>query len=146
MTITRRGLLGTAAAATTLPVLRARAAGTPTLKIGVLNDQSGPYKDIQGLGSVACVKQAIQDFGPKGFNVEVVTADHQNKPDIGAGIARQWIDRDGVTLIDVRQHLLGGAGGEQRLPREERRLSQHRGGDRRSHRQPVHAGDAALVV
>ena len=48
MTITRRGLLGTAAAATTLPALRARAAGTPTLKIGVLNDQSGPYKDLQG--------------------------------------------------------------------------------------------------
>ena len=46
------------------------------------------------------MKQAIQDFGPRGFNVEVVTADHQNKPDIGAGIARQWIDRDGVTLID----------------------------------------------
>ncbi len=100
MTITRRGLLGTAAAASTMPLLRARAAGAPTLKIGVLNDQSGPYKDLGGLGSVACVKQAIQEFGPKGFNVEVVTADHQNKPDIGAGIARQWIDRDGVTLID----------------------------------------------
>ncbi|HEX4261833.1 MAG TPA: ABC transporter substrate-binding protein, partial [Acetobacteraceae bacterium] len=102
MNLTRRGLLGTAAAtaaATTLPLGRARAASGPTIKIGVLQDLSGPYKDDGGPGTAACVRQAVQEFGAKGFNVEVLMADHQNKPDIGAGIARQWIDRDGVTMI-----------------------------------------------
>jgi len=103
MTISRRGLLGTAAtaaAAATLPALPARAA-TPTLKIGVLNDMSGPYRDTGGLTSVICTKQALIDFGvsAKGMKVEVVSADHHNKPDVGAGIARQWFDRDGVDVI-----------------------------------------------
>ena len=104
MTISRRTLLGTAAAATTLPIVRARAQGVPTLKIGVLNDQSGPYQDTGGLTSVICAKQAVEEFGPaaKGFNVEIISADHQNKPDLAVSIARQWFDRDGVDmLLDV---------------------------------------------
>ena len=77
---------------------RARAA-QQAIKIGVLNDQSGPYRDLGGMNSVNCVRQAVQEFGSHGFDVEVVFADHQNKPDVGAGIARQWLDRDGVDMI-----------------------------------------------
>ena len=98
MHLTRRSLLGTAAA-TALPLVPKARAQTPTVKIGVLNDMSGPYRDLGGLHDVACVKQAVQEFGPQGFNVEVIFADHQNKPDVGAGIARQWFDRDGVAVI-----------------------------------------------
>ena len=102
MTITRRTLLG-AAAVTPLAARFARA-DTPTLKLGVLNDQSGTYRDDGGMTSVACAKQALIDFGVpgKGFNVEVIFADHQNKPQIGASIARQWLDQDGVdAIVDV---------------------------------------------
>ncbi|MDP9097036.1 MAG: ABC transporter substrate-binding protein, partial [Pseudomonadota bacterium] len=99
MTIDRRTLLGTAAAASSSLVLPRRArAQTKTIKIGVLNDQSGPYRDIAGLHSVNAAKLAAKDFGD-GLTVEVITADHQNKPDIGAGIARQWIDQQGVDMI-----------------------------------------------
>lgn len=99
MPLTRRTLLGSAAAAATMPAVPRARAQTPTVKIGVLNDMSGPYRDLGGLHDVACVKQAVKEFGPKGFNVEVIFADHQNKPDIGAGIARQWFDRDNVAMI-----------------------------------------------
>ncbi len=103
MTINRRTLLTGAAVApalSALPVGRARAQGT-TIKIGVLNDQSGLYRDLSGPSSAGAVRQALEDFGVagKGFNVEVLSADHQNKPDVGATIARQWIDRDGVDVI-----------------------------------------------
>ena len=99
MTISRRTLLGTAVASS-LPLVRPRAQ-TPTLKIGVLNDMSGPYMNISGPTSVVCCKQALEDFGAsgKGMSVEVVSADHQNKPDLAVTIARQWYDRDGVDLI-----------------------------------------------
>ena len=72
-----------------------------SLKIGVLGDQSGVYRDLSGPVAVACVKQAIEDMAPQlsGVNVEVVVGDHQNKPDIGASIAREWFDRDGVDMI-----------------------------------------------
>jgi branched-chain amino acid transport system substrate-binding protein len=71
------------------------------IKIGVLNDQSGLYADIAGQGSVTAAKMAAEDFGGKVGDVpiEVVFADHQNKPDIGSGIARQWYDADGVDVI-----------------------------------------------
>ncbi len=99
MHLTRRALMGSAAVAATLPIARARAQ-TPTLKFGVLTDLSGPYKDIGGPLSTDCARLAVADFGAAhGLTVEVVQADHQNKPDIGAGIARQWFDRDGVDVI-----------------------------------------------
>ena len=100
MTLSRRTLLASAGA--TVPLLRARAQ-TPTIKIGVLNDQSGPYTNTGGLTSVICAKQAVQEFAAsKGLNVEVITADHQNKPDLAVSIVRQWFDRDGVDmLLDV---------------------------------------------
>jgi branched-chain amino acid transport system substrate-binding protein len=104
MTISRRALLGTAAAATTLPLIRPARAQNPVIKIGVLNDQSGPYTNTGGITSVICAKQALEDFGvsTKGLNIEVITADHQNKPDLAVSITRQWFDRDGVDmLLDV---------------------------------------------
>ena len=103
MTVTRRTILGSAAAAT-LPLIRPARAQAPTIKIGVLNDQSGPYTNTGGLTSVICTKQALEDFGvsTKGMKVEVISADHQNKPDLAVSIARQWFDRDGVDmLLDV---------------------------------------------
>jgi branched-chain amino acid transport system substrate-binding protein len=108
MLLTRRSALATVATAA-LPLLRpalirpARAQA-PTIKIGVLNDQSGPYSNTGGITGVVCAKQAVEDFGAsaKGMNVEVITADHQNKPDLAVSIARQWFDRDGVDmLLDV---------------------------------------------
>jgi branched-chain amino acid transport system substrate-binding protein len=103
MSITRRGLLGSAAvtAAAGLPLLRARAQAGQTIRIGILGDQSGVYKDLSGPVAIAAVKQAVEEFNPSGhgFNVEFFTGDHQNKPDIGVGIARQWIDENGVDMI-----------------------------------------------
>ena len=102
MTISRRALLGTAtAAAAAMPLVRPRAQGAPTVKIGVLNDMSGPYLNTGGPTSVVCCKQALEDFGVsgKGLNIEVINADHQNKPDLAVSIARQWFDRDGVDMI-----------------------------------------------
>jgi branched-chain amino acid transport system substrate-binding protein len=70
------------------------------VKIGVLNDQSSVYADIQGPGAVVAVRLAIEDAGKAvGVPVEVVVADHQNKPDVAVSIARQWMDRDGVDVI-----------------------------------------------
>ena len=99
MSLSRRGLIGTAAS---LPIIgRARAQGANTLKIGVLTDLSGPYQDLAGPLAVGAAKLALEDYGVagKGWTVEVVQADHQNKADVGAGIARQWFDRDGVDII-----------------------------------------------
>ncbi|WP_043363899.1 ABC transporter substrate-binding protein [Belnapia sp. F-4-1] len=108
MSLDRRTLLTGAAAAPFAFARAGHAQGTPTLKIGVLNDQSGVYRDISGPTSVACVRQAIQDFGSRGFNVEVVVGDHQNKPDVGSNIARQWMDRDGVdVIVDVPNSAVG---------------------------------------
>ncbi|RUM96016.1 ABC transporter substrate-binding protein [Pseudaminobacter arsenicus] len=72
-----------------------------SVKLGVLNDRSGTYADLSGEGSVIAAKMAVEDFraADKGINVEVISADHQNKPDIGASITRQWYDQDGVDVI-----------------------------------------------
>ena len=71
------------------------------VKIGVMNDMSGLYADVTGPGSVVAAKMAIEDFGAarKGMKVEVVSADHQNKPDVGSTIARTWYDVDKVDAI-----------------------------------------------
>src|SRR5437879_13594401 len=71
------------------------------IRIGVLNDQSSVYADFQGRGSVLAAQMAVEDYGGKaaGRKVEVVFADHQNKPDIGSVVARKWLDQDGVDLI-----------------------------------------------
>ena len=71
------------------------------VKIGVLNDQSSLYADLGGQGSVLAARMAIEDFKAKdkGLNVEVVFADHQNKPDVGSQVARRWYDAEGVDAI-----------------------------------------------
>src|SRR2546430_7354640 len=76
-------------------------AGQEPLRIGVLNDQSSVYADFQGKGSVLAAQTAVEDYGGKvaGRKVEVVFADHQNKPDVGSVVARKWLDQDGVDLI-----------------------------------------------
>ena len=99
MTLDRRTLLGTALVAGSVAALPRRSrAQSNTIKIGVLNDQSGPYRDIAGMHSVNAARLAVKEIGP-GMNVEIVSADHQNKPDVGAGIVRQWIDQQGVDMI-----------------------------------------------
>jgi branched-chain amino acid transport system substrate-binding protein len=71
------------------------------VKIGVLNDMSGLYADLAGQGSVIAAQMALEEFGGSvnGTKVEIVSADHQNKPDIGSNVARQWFDVDGVDVI-----------------------------------------------
>jgi branched-chain amino acid transport system substrate-binding protein len=81
-----------------------------SVRIGVLNDMSGPYKDLAGPGSVLAAQMAAEDFGGKvlGAPIEIVSADHQNKPDVGSGIARKWFDVDQVDAIaDVPTSSVG---------------------------------------
>jgi branched-chain amino acid transport system substrate-binding protein len=84
-----------------LGVICAWAQDAKLVKIGVLEDMSGVYADITGPGSVAAAELAIADFGPTvlGRKIELVSADHQNKADAGAGVARRWIDVENIDLI-----------------------------------------------
>ncbi|HZF77861.1 MAG TPA: ABC transporter substrate-binding protein [Acetobacteraceae bacterium] len=104
MTLNRRTLIAGAAALPALgglPFRSAKAQAQNVIRIGVLNDQSGLYRDLSGPGSTQAVRLAIQESGitNRGIQVEVVQADHQNRPDVGSTVARQWIDRDGVDVI-----------------------------------------------
>src|SRR5271157_4347050 len=70
------------------------------IKIGIMNDMSSAYADSQGIGSVVAAQLAVDDFSAKmGVPIEIVSADHQNKPDAGAAIARKWIDTENVDVI-----------------------------------------------
>ncbi|MFL5025924.1 MAG: ABC transporter substrate-binding protein [Microvirga sp.] len=82
-------------------VLAGAAQAQVSVKLGVLNDMSGLYADISGPGSVVAAKMAVEDFkaADKGIKAEIVSADHQNKPDNGSSIARKWYDQEGVDLI-----------------------------------------------
>lgn len=94
-------LLGTAIA---LSVGGVASADDKVVKIGVLSDQSGLYADLAGPGSTLAAQMAIEDSGlkAKGWSIDLVSGDHQNKPDIGTTIARQWFDVDKVdTIVDV---------------------------------------------
>ena len=104
----RRSLLRTGVATATIAPLAgalcvagraARAQAANTVKVGVLTDMSGPYRDLNGPASVACARAAVQEFGPRGFSAELVFADHQNRPDVAVNLARQWFDRDGVDMV-----------------------------------------------
>jgi len=86
------------------------AAAQDAVKIGVLNDQSGLYADLTGMGSVHAARMAVEDFGGKvlGRPIDVIFADHQNKPDVGATIARQWIENDHVNaILDIPNSAVG---------------------------------------
>ena len=95
------GALLAAAAMVALGAGEAVAQSGGPVKIGVLNDMSSLYADIAGPGSVVAARMAVEDLGGKalGQPVEIISGDHQNKPDVGAAIARQWYDQDGVDLI-----------------------------------------------
>jgi branched-chain amino acid transport system substrate-binding protein len=102
MSISRRGLLGSAVAMSSFPIIRARAQGRPVIKLGVLTDLSGTYRDNTGPTSVAATQLAIDEMKSHvDFDVELITADHQNKPDVAATIARQWFDQGVQAAIDV---------------------------------------------
>jgi branched-chain amino acid transport system substrate-binding protein len=81
-----------------------------SVKVGVLNDQNGLYADLTGMGSVYAARMAVEDFGGTvlGKPIEIIFADHQNKPDVGSTIARQWIENDGVNVIlDIPNSAVG---------------------------------------
>jgi branched-chain amino acid transport system substrate-binding protein len=112
MKTTRRGLLtGTAATALyhaagyvpTGGVAAAQTAqsGLPLIRIAVLTDLSGQYRDNSGPTTVLAAHQAVEDFNPKqhGFEVEILSADHQQKPDVASAVARAWFDRDSVDAV-----------------------------------------------
>ncbi len=88
-------------AATTLSFAGSAFADDKVVKIGVLNDMSSLYADIGGPNSVAAINMAVEDSGmkAKGWTIEVISGDHQNKPDIGVNIGRQWIDTQKVDVI-----------------------------------------------
>jgi branched-chain amino acid transport system substrate-binding protein len=78
--------------------------GGDKIVIGVMTDMSGPYADLAGKGSELAARMAVEDFGGKvaGMPIEVIAADHQNKPDIGSSLAREWYDTKGVdAIVDV---------------------------------------------
>jgi branched-chain amino acid transport system substrate-binding protein len=103
MSLSRRLLLGASSAAVFAPVRRGRAepAIDQTVRIGVLTDMSGPYRDVTGPTGVACARQAVAEFtaAHPDTKVEMMVADHQNKADVAVGIVREWFDRSGVDAI-----------------------------------------------
>ena len=105
-----------------MPTQTAEAADI-AIKIGVLNDRSGVYSDTGGEGSEIAARMAVEDFhaADKGLRVEIVAADHQNKPDTGSNIAREWFDRDGVDVVaDVPSSAVALA--VSRIAREKNRI------------------------
>jgi len=100
--LSRRVLLGGMAAAPLAApgIIRAQTNSKP-VKIGLLSDMSGPYRDVGGPGNRAAVELAVQDFGGTviGRPIEIVQGDDQNKPDVAASLARQWIDDNGVDVL-----------------------------------------------
>ena len=93
------------------------------IRIGVLNDQSGLYADLAGQGSVVAAKMAVEDFGEKPAKVEILSADHQNKPDVGSNIARQWFDQRRRRRDRRRAQLGRGARGQRNRARRRTRSS-----------------------
>ena len=84
-----------------LPTALAHAELPAVVKVGILNDMNGPFADQSGRGSVVAAQMAAEEFAAQGvsFGVEIVSADHLNKPDVGAQIVREWVDRDGVVAV-----------------------------------------------
>jgi branched-chain amino acid transport system substrate-binding protein len=92
---------GSAAPGSAAPGVAAPAGGGNKVVIGVLTDMSGLYSDLTGPGSVVAAQMAVDDFGGSvaGMPIEVISADHQNKPDVGSNIAREWYDTKGVDVV-----------------------------------------------
>ena len=107
--VPRRAALGLFATLAAPAIPRAEIPGR-VLKLGVLSDMSGPFADQAGPGSVVAAKLAAEDFASEagGLTVEVLAADHQNKPDVGIGIARAWVDQSGVgAVVDLPNSAVG---------------------------------------
>jgi branched-chain amino acid transport system substrate-binding protein len=101
MKFLKRSMIGLAVAAALGAGVAEAQISDGIVKIGVLSDMSSLYTDIAGAGSVVAAKMAVEDSGieKRGYKVEVVSADHLNKPDVGSSIARQWYDTDKVDVI-----------------------------------------------
>ena len=97
----KRGLISLAVGAALAAGAAQAQVSDNIIKIGVLSDMSSLYTDLAGAGSVVAARMAVEDSGieRRGFKVEIVSADHQNKPDIGSAVARQWYDTDRVDVI-----------------------------------------------
>jgi len=104
MDLARRRALQLGVMVVAMPLITtapARAQAAPPLRIGVLSDLGGPFADVSGLGSALAARMAAEDYRAQhpGRPVEVVSADHQNKPDVGSALVRRWLDTDGVDLV-----------------------------------------------
>jgi branched-chain amino acid transport system substrate-binding protein len=108
MSFSRRNILAGAAATGALPLSLARAQAANTIRIGVMTDMSGTYRDNTGPTSVAAAREAASEFGAShGFRMEIIEADHQNRPDVGVNLARQWYDQGVDLIIDVPTSSVG---------------------------------------
>jgi branched-chain amino acid transport system substrate-binding protein len=123
-----RVMIGCCVAALYAMAADAQMSGNP-IKIGVLSDFGGVYKDVGGQGSIEAAKLAAEEFGGKIGNnkIEIVSADGQNKPDVASAIARQWYDQDGVDII-VELPASTVALAVQDVARERRKISVTTGG------------------
>ena len=109
-TPTRRDLLAATAGLTASGIGGSRAQAEPVIRLGVMSDFSGPYRDWSGPTTLACVNQAAAEMRRMhpGLRIEVLQADHQNKPDVGANTAREWFDRREVdAIVDVNNSAVG---------------------------------------
>ena len=110
MKITRRAAVGALAAAPlAMPgIIRAQSTSKP-VRIGLLSDMGGPYRDVGGPGNRLAVELAVADFGGSvlGRPIEVLQGDDQNKPDVASSLAREWIDSQGVDALGRRRGVVG---------------------------------------
>src|SRR6185312_8413073 len=101
-TLSRRLLLGSLAAAPLARpgIIRAQSSSKP-VRIGLLSDMGGPYRDVGGPGNRLAVEMAVADFGGSVLDrpIEVLQGDDQNKPDVSSSLAREWIDSQGVDAL-----------------------------------------------
>jgi branched-chain amino acid transport system substrate-binding protein len=108
--ISRRGLVAATGGMAALSAVRGRAQSAPIIRLGVLSDFSGPYRDWSGPTTLACVQQAVEEMRqlrPE-LRVEILQADHQNKTDVGANTVRQWFDqRDVDAVVDCNNSAVG---------------------------------------
>lgn len=103
MTLDRRSFVAAGlAAAAMVPSRQTRAKAANTIRIGVITDMSGVYRDVSGPTTVACAQQAVDEFTAQNpdIKVELLVANHQNKPDVGLSIIREWFDQGGVDMIE----------------------------------------------
>src|SRR5579872_6801053 len=120
----RRAIVsGLAAAPLAMPgIIRAQSTSKP-VKIGLLSDMGGPYRDVGGPGNKAAVELAVEDFGGSvlGRKIEIMQADDQNKPDVAASLAREWVDNQGVDVLADGSASSSGLAVQQ-IAREKKRI------------------------